>query len=136
MFQMFQNHLNWMCRVNQWARMTGWSEMTKKRELPKKCFFSQSNAGILTYALILNLGTDSGHIFEWFWIYLITVTNALTSKKVQQVSAWFILFASLTCCTFFTSQCIFNKMYLNIIEHMHHNLWIISNGFSHYWDDY
>ena len=56
MFQMFQKHLNWTCRVNQWPRITGQSEVTKIEKFSKKSFSTNQEPG-KTYALILNLGT-------------------------------------------------------------------------------
>ena len=105
-----------MCRVNQWLILTGWSEVTKIEKLSKKCFFSQWEAGILTYALFLNLGTDFGHIFEWFWINLITVTNALSCM------------IHTFCCTdllpFFYKSV--HKLLLQNFFKIWYNLWIIN----------
>ena len=45
MFQLFQKHLKWMCRVNQWPRITGQSEVTKIEKLLKKSFSTNQEPG-------------------------------------------------------------------------------------------
>ena len=57
MFQMFQKHLNWICRVNQWPRITGQSEVTKIEKFSKKSFSTNQEPG-----KNLRINFEFGHI--------------------------------------------------------------------------